>query len=207
MLIREQPFKPPQMPTYTPKPVDTQAIELEPELLALSELLAKNTHEVWAQNRFNLGWKHGPQRDDSRKTHPSLIPYEALSEEEKDFDRATSSETLKVIKKLGFSVQPPKPPVAENANHQIKPEAAEKLADKHLPLLEIIRLWQTREVTCWKANPDLYLTAGNNFLKRGEPLLAYDVFDEGLNQITTTQIKDSTLASLRINLSDRKSVV
>ena len=91
--------------TYTPKPVDTSSIELPQEMLPLIEEMAKNVHEVWAQNRILDGWSYGPVRDDVKKQHPCLIPYEDLPESEKEYDRATSQETLKLILSLGFSVQ------------------------------------------------------------------------------------------------------
>jgi ryanodine receptor 2 len=68
------------------------------------ELIAENVHETWAQSRLNQGWTYGERRNDDIKTHPSLIPYEQLSEEEKDYDRNTSVETLKLILKLGFKI-------------------------------------------------------------------------------------------------------
>lgn len=49
--------------------------------------MAKNVHEVWAQNRINEGWKYGDKRNDELKQHPCLVPYEELSEVEKDYDR------------------------------------------------------------------------------------------------------------------------
>ena len=89
---------------YTPNPVDTEKISLPEELLALSEEIAKNTHEVWAAGRIADGWQYGPVRDDEKKTHPCLIPYEELSEEEKAYDRATSLQTLKLVVKLGYTI-------------------------------------------------------------------------------------------------------
>lgn len=91
------------MSAYTPQPIDTSAVELSPEILALAELLAKNTHEVYVQGRLTEGWTLGP-RDDKKKTNPTLIPYEELSETEKDYDRRTSQETLKVILSLGYKL-------------------------------------------------------------------------------------------------------
>ena len=90
---------------YTPKPIDTDDVILDSDLLALSEALAKNTHEVWAAGRLADGWSYGPVRNDAEKKHPCLIPYEELSEEEKDYDRATSLEALKVAVKLGYIIK------------------------------------------------------------------------------------------------------
>lgn len=92
------------MEKYTPKPVDTSEIVLPDSLQDLSEEIAKNVHEIWAMNRLKDGWKYGTTRDDTKKEHPCLIAYEDLPESEKDFDRATSQETLKLIIKLGFKI-------------------------------------------------------------------------------------------------------
>ena len=92
------------MKEYIPKPADTMGVKLPEELLPLIEVMARNVHEVWSQNRINEGWTYGPVRDDVRKHHPCLIPYEELPESEKDYDRATSQETLKLILKSGFAI-------------------------------------------------------------------------------------------------------
>ncbi len=89
---------------YKPSPVDTSNIELPEELLPLVEEMAKNVHEVWAQNRINDGWTYGEVRNDAKKEHPCLVPYEELPEGEKEYDRATSQETLKLIIKSGFKI-------------------------------------------------------------------------------------------------------
>lgn len=90
---------------YIPVPIDTSKITLSDELLELTELLAKNTHDVWAQQRASQGWTYGTNRDDAEKKHPGLIPYEELSEVEKDYDRSTSLETLKAIIGLGYKIE------------------------------------------------------------------------------------------------------
>ena len=88
---------------YLPQPVDTSDIQLPEELSELAEQMAKNVHEVWAAGRIADGWTKGPRNDDL-KQHPCLVPYEELSEEEKDYDRRTSAETLKFIIAQGYSI-------------------------------------------------------------------------------------------------------
>lgn len=92
---------------YQPAPIDTSRIVLTDEVRELTELLARNTHDVWAQQRMAEGWRWGPQRDDDLKEHPSLVPYEQLSESEKDYDRNTAMETLKAISALGYRIAKP----------------------------------------------------------------------------------------------------
>lgn len=89
---------------YVPQPIDTSDIELSNELNELLEQMAKNVHEVWAQSRMEQGWTYGEERNDVTKKHPCLIAYEDLPEVEKDYDRNTSLETLKLIYKLGFRI-------------------------------------------------------------------------------------------------------
>ena len=88
---------------YEPAPADTSCIELSEDLKSLGEALAKNVHEVWAAGRIADGWTRGP-RNDELKQHPCLVPYEELSEEEKDYDRRTSVETLKFIISQGYTI-------------------------------------------------------------------------------------------------------
>ena len=89
---------------YTPKPIDTSEVSLAPEILELTELLAKNTHEIWAKRRINDGWTWGPARDDGAKKHPCLLSYDELPESEREYDRDTALETLKLIQTLGYCI-------------------------------------------------------------------------------------------------------
>ena len=89
---------------YIPKPIDTTGVALPKELNDLAEEIAKNVHEVWSEGRMKEGWTYGEERDDARKHHPCLVPYENLTETEKEYDRNTSQETLKLIMKLGFKI-------------------------------------------------------------------------------------------------------
>ena len=90
---------------YTPAPIDTSQVKLSDELLGLTELLAKNTHEVWAAQRLAEGWKYEAERNDERKEHPCLVPYNELPESEKEYDRNTAMQTLKVITLLGYEIK------------------------------------------------------------------------------------------------------
>lgn len=84
--------------------MDTSNVRLPAELDELVEKIAKNVHEVWAQNRMDQGWTYGAERNDELKHHPCLVPYEDLPEVEKDYDRDTALGTLKLICKLGFKI-------------------------------------------------------------------------------------------------------
>ena len=89
---------------YQPNPIDTNEVVLDEELLELTELIAKNVHEVWAKGRMQEGWVYGEVKDELKKTTPCLVEYEQLSENEKAYDRNTALETLKLIVKLGYQI-------------------------------------------------------------------------------------------------------
>ncbi|HVT79406.1 MAG TPA: RyR domain-containing protein [Phycisphaerae bacterium] len=89
---------------YTPRPIDTSTVRLSPDLLALTERLAENTHDIWARQKIGDGWRHGPT-DAAAKTHASLVPYSQLPESEKQYDRATAMETIKALLALGYGVR------------------------------------------------------------------------------------------------------
>ena len=94
------------MVTYNCTPISTEGITLPAELAALVERLAENNHDQWARQRINEGWTYGPQRDDALKTHPDLVPYGDLPEEEKEYDRISVVQTVKVILMLGYEIVP-----------------------------------------------------------------------------------------------------
>jgi ryanodine receptor 2 len=89
---------------YIPQPIDTSDIELPKELVALGEQIARNVHEVWSAGRIKEGWTWGEERNDVERTHPCLMPYENLPESEKEYDRNSAFETLRLIIKLGFHI-------------------------------------------------------------------------------------------------------
>ena len=66
---------------------------------------ARRRSEVWAKARIDEGWTYGEKRDDIHKKHPCLVPYDELPEEEKEYDRNTAMNTIKMVKKLGFRIE------------------------------------------------------------------------------------------------------
>ena len=92
------------MNKYIPSPINLDEVELPNDILSLVELIAKNVHEVWADSRVKEGWIYGEHKDSIKKTTPCLVPYEELPEEEKEYDRKTALETIKLIIKLGYNI-------------------------------------------------------------------------------------------------------
>ena len=90
---------------YKPEPIDTSDVILPEDLLELTEKIAENVHDIWAVGRINEGWSYGEKRNDELKTTPCLVPYSALPESEKEYDRNTAFETLKLIVALGYEIK------------------------------------------------------------------------------------------------------
>ena len=89
---------------YKPSPLDLSDVHLPDSLSELTEAIAENTHEIWSKNRMNEGWTYGPERDDKALKHPDLLPYSDLTEGEKEYDRATAMNAIKLIVKLGYKI-------------------------------------------------------------------------------------------------------
>jgi hypothetical protein len=90
---------------YKPDPLDTSHVELPTELLELTEQIAQNVHENWSAARLAEGWTFGTARDDQKKTTPCLVPYAELPESEREYDRITAMQTLKMIVALGYTIE------------------------------------------------------------------------------------------------------
>lgn len=103
---------------YIPAPLDTSAVELPPFAQALAEAMARNTHEVWSAARLADGWVWGETRDDAKKQHPCLVPYDLLGESEKEYDRRTSAEAIRFLLAAGCRILPPEAPALQKGDEQ-----------------------------------------------------------------------------------------
>jgi len=172
---------------YQPEPIDTSKVTLKAEHLELIELLAKNTHELWAQQRFADGWKYGLQRDDHRKEHPCLVSYEELPESEKQYDRITVLGVLKTILALGYRIEGNRTafenPASVEDNNLIV--VLQTLRDSSQLNLSSLLALQRETINLQPCTPDIYRVLGDSILQLGEPLMAYDVIAEGLKHWST----------------------
>ena len=90
---------------YKPNPMDTSSVELPEEIIALTEKIAENVHDVWACGRMAEGWTYGPVKNEELKLTPLLVPYSELPESEKDYDRNTAMESLKLVMLMGYEIR------------------------------------------------------------------------------------------------------
>lgn len=171
---------------YRPTGVDTSGIALEREFAALEEELARNAHDNWARLRIAEGWKFGPERNDSRREHPNLVPFDQLPESEKEYDRQTAVQTIRALIAKGYTIQPgasaaASPEAVARESGQRPADASRLLGTTAKADLALsLALWRTRDAAMWASEPETYRSLGERILKLGEPLVAYDVIAEGM---------------------------
>ena len=69
------------------------------------ENIAEKVHNIWMANRIKDGWSYGPERNDSLKQTPCIVPYNDLPEIEKEYDRNTVKTTINALYELGYNIQ------------------------------------------------------------------------------------------------------
>jgi class 3 adenylate cyclase/tetratricopeptide (TPR) repeat protein len=164
---------------YQPRAIATDDVTLDAGLLELTERLAENAHDVWAEGRIREGWTLGPTRDDQAKQHPCLVPFAELSELEKAYDRRVALETLRAIVTLGYRIEPPAPVgCAPTPTGSTEPTLIEVFADRAGDPATLVA--QGRPAAETALGPESHATLARRLLGSGDPLLAYDLADEGL---------------------------
>ena len=76
--------------------------EQAPKHDATVEALAALVHDAWIGHRRRTGWTFGSERNDEERTSPSLVPYERLSEAERELDRVSVRATLDACTPLTY---------------------------------------------------------------------------------------------------------
>ena len=174
---------------YKPSPIESPGAQISPELLKLSEQLARNAHEHWARLRLSEGWRFGAERNDTLKEHPGLVPFEELTEEEKNYDRQTVLGTIEALLAMGYSLHAPSgnqpQPVVLTS---ITPQQSSSLDLQSLPAngpqahAALQKLWHDHDADSWATSPENYRAVAKRILQVGEPLFAYDVAAEGVGK-------------------------
>jgi len=68
------------------------------------ELLAEAEHNGWMKQKEQGGWKYGEHRDDEKKIHNTMIPYNTLSEDDKEKDRNAVRSYPEILKMAGCKI-------------------------------------------------------------------------------------------------------
>jgi hypothetical protein len=71
----------------------------------LAWAIAQRLHDAWSEKKLEQGWAYGPVRDDRKKIHPDLLPYSALSEEDRSYDYEAACSALKALRDQGLALE------------------------------------------------------------------------------------------------------
>jgi transposase InsO family protein len=71
------------------------------------EQLAELEHHRWMAERRLSGWQHGPTRDNLRRRHPDLVPWDQLPEASRRFDREIVLATLEALATVRSTTESP----------------------------------------------------------------------------------------------------
>ena len=164
---------------YYPKPFDTSCTPLSPEVLKLTERLARNAHARWAKRRQDDGWIFGSERDDKLKRHPDLVPYDDLPESEREYDRVLVKGTLQHLVALGYKIVPPSDSADSSAMPGLPPVFAEERDFGQMDFPTLLAVWRNHPAGEWPRTVARLRALAERLLSLGEPLVAYDVVDEG----------------------------
>jgi voltage-gated potassium channel Kch len=69
------------------------------------EACARLEHERWSADRWLDGWTYGTPRDDARKVHHCLVPYEQLTKEYRDLDRNPVRTVPHLLARVGLGLR------------------------------------------------------------------------------------------------------
>jgi hypothetical protein len=68
------------------------------------EQLAEAAHIVWMDGKLRDGWKYGALTDKTKKIHSCLVPYDQLSEADKQSDRDIVLRIQEILSAVGYKI-------------------------------------------------------------------------------------------------------
>lgn len=68
------------------------------------EQLAKMEHARWMRQKQQDGWRHAEETDKRRKLHEALLPWDELSEQQREKDRVLVREIPRILAHAGYTV-------------------------------------------------------------------------------------------------------
>jgi serine phosphatase RsbU (regulator of sigma subunit) len=104
------------------------------------ETMARVEHLRWSWEKRLNGWTLSKVRDDNKKNHPGLIPYEDLSESEKEKDRELVRLIPAFLQDIDYEAFPISPDHIKKLSYAIKPQSSiHKILDQTRELNDQIR--------------------------------------------------------------------
>jgi len=90
--------------------IDRQIVasRVPPEVLDAQqiEVLAEAAHASWIGHRASEGRDHGQHRHDGTRSHPDIVPWEALREPRREIDRVMMRAIPRMLAEVGLGIEP-----------------------------------------------------------------------------------------------------
>ncbi|PKU46315.1 ryanodine receptor 3 [Limosa lapponica baueri] len=122
---------------FDPKPVSTANLVLPEKLEYIVSKYAEHSHDKWAFEKTNSGWKYGVSLDENMKTHPLIRPFKTLTEKEKEIYRWPARESLKTMLAMGWSLERTKEG-GEAIIHQRENEKLRSISQSSQGMVEVM---------------------------------------------------------------------
>lgn len=71
--------------------------------------LAREEHDLWMAFRLKNGWRYGEERNDDEKIHPSLKPFDELTDKDREKDQDAVRNFPKIADRAGFRIVAERP--------------------------------------------------------------------------------------------------
>ena len=68
------------------------------------ETLARMEHARWVESMRQAGWVHGQTLDEQARTHPAIVDWEELNEDEREKDRQMVRSIPLILSRAGYAV-------------------------------------------------------------------------------------------------------
>ncbi len=88
------------------------------------ETMAKVEHLRWSWEKRLNGWSFGKVKDEKKKIHPGLIPYDELEEAEKEKDRELVRLIPAILQDINYEAYPVNPGRISRLSYAIKPQSS-----------------------------------------------------------------------------------
>jgi hypothetical protein len=83
---------------------ETEAAKIQKHIEYHLRRLAEAEHEGWMAHRKKNGWRHHPQRDDTKKLHHALVAYEELNESDQKKDQSSVQKFQEMLKRAEYQI-------------------------------------------------------------------------------------------------------
>uniref|UniRef100_A0A673CUD6 Ryanodine receptor 2b (cardiac) n=1 Tax=Sphaeramia orbicularis TaxID=375764 RepID=A0A673CUD6_9TELE len=198
--------------TFTPSPVDISKVVLPLQLENIREKMAENIHELWVMEKIDVGWTHGPVRDEIKKHDPCLVDFCKLPEHERNQNLQIAEDTLRLVlfdpkhlSELYFEVK---------AQHQTKTDLPSGYRPAPLDLSHVLLSSALEEVVNLLAENDHNVWARERIkqgwtygaqqdvkAKRSPHLVPYSLLDERSRRAGRAGVRDAVCTLLTYGYS------